>query len=108
MDRWTPFLLSTGVVLLAELGDKSQLMALAFAVRCRALTVLVAVMAATLVVHAASVALGAAAGVALPVGAVHSPGAGYRRPATCGSGRRATPGCTGLRKSGSTVAMYPT
>ena len=36
------FLLSFGVILLAELGDKSQLMALAFAARYPARTVLVA------------------------------------------------------------------
>ncbi len=60
------FALSFGVVLLAELGDKSQLMALAFAARYRALTVLVAVTIATLVVHAGSVLLGAAFAAALP------------------------------------------
>ena len=42
------FLLSFGVIFLAELGDKSQLMAMAFATRYRALTVLVAVTFATL------------------------------------------------------------
>ena len=40
-----PFLLSFGVIFLAELGDKSQLMAMAFATRYRPLTVLVAVTA---------------------------------------------------------------
>ncbi len=60
------FALSFGVVLLAELGDKSQLMALAFAARYRALTVLVAVSIATLVVHAGSVLLGSAFAAALP------------------------------------------
>ncbi|OGO54822.1 MAG: hypothetical protein A2V85_16715 [Chloroflexi bacterium RBG_16_72_14] len=64
------FLLSTGVILLAELGDKSQLMALAFAARYRALTVLVAVTIATLVVHAGSVILGAAFALALPTAAI--------------------------------------
>jgi putative Ca2+/H+ antiporter (TMEM165/GDT1 family) len=49
------FLLSLGVVFLAELRDKSQLMALAFAARYRAMTVLLAVTTATLVVHAGSV-----------------------------------------------------
>jgi putative Ca2+/H+ antiporter (TMEM165/GDT1 family) len=60
------FLLSTGVIFLAELGDKSQLMALAFAARYPARTVLVAVTLATLVVHAGSVLLGAVAALALP------------------------------------------
>jgi len=58
--------LSFGVVFLAELGDKSQLMALAFASRYRALTVLVAVTLATLLVHAGSVVLGSAFAFALP------------------------------------------
>ncbi len=60
------FLLSTGVIFLAELGDKSQLMALAFASRYRAWTVLVAVTLATLLVHAGSVLIGVAFAVALP------------------------------------------
>ena len=60
------FLLSCGVIFLAELGDKSQLMALAFASRYRAGTVLVAVTLATLLVHAGSVLIGVAFAVALP------------------------------------------
>ena len=58
--------LSFGVVFLAELGDKSQLMALAFASRYRAATVLVAVTLATLLVHAGSVLLGSAFALVLP------------------------------------------
>ena len=54
------------MIFLAELGDKSQLMALAFASRYRATTVLLAVTLATLLVHAGSVALGAVVAVALP------------------------------------------
>jgi putative Ca2+/H+ antiporter (TMEM165/GDT1 family) len=65
------FLLSFGVIMLAELGDKSQLMALAFAARYRPLTVLVAVTLATLLVHAVSVVLGAAVALALPVGLIN-------------------------------------
>ena len=64
------FLLSFGVVFLAELGDKSQLMALAFASRYRALTVLIAVTIATLLVHAGSVLIGAAFALALPTAAI--------------------------------------
>jgi Ca2+/H+ antiporter, TMEM165/GDT1 family len=60
------FLLSLGVIFLAELGDKSQLMAMAFATRYRALTVLLAVTLATLLVHAGSVLVGALFAVALP------------------------------------------
>lgn len=64
------FALSFGVILLAELGDKSQLMALAFASRYRAWTVLVAVSLATLLVHAGSVLLGSAFALALPTAAI--------------------------------------
>ena len=60
------FLLSFGVVFLAELGDKSQLMALAFATRYRPMTVLIAVSVATLVVHAGSVLIGSVVAHALP------------------------------------------
>lgn len=59
-------LLSFVVIFVAELGDKSQLMALTFALRYRAITVLAAITAATAVVHAASVGLGAALSVAIP------------------------------------------
>jgi putative Ca2+/H+ antiporter (TMEM165/GDT1 family) len=64
------FLLSFGVVFLAELGDKSQLMALAFASRYRALTVLLAVTLATLLVHAGSVLLGSVFALALPTNVI--------------------------------------
>ena len=60
------FLLSFGVIFLAELGDKSQLMAMAFASRYRAWTVLVAVTLATLLVHAGSVLVGSLFALALP------------------------------------------
>ena len=60
------FLLSFGVIFLAELGDKSQLMAMAFATRYRPLTVLVAVSIATLLVHAGSVIVGSVFALALP------------------------------------------
>ncbi len=64
------FVLSFGVIFLAELGDKSQLMAMAFATRYRAVTVLVAVTLATLLVHAGSVLLGSAFALALPTAAI--------------------------------------
>ncbi len=60
------FALSFGVIFLAELGDKSQLMALAFAARYRARTVLIAVSVATLIVHAGSVLVGRAFALVLP------------------------------------------
>ena len=59
-------LLSFGVIFVAELGDKSQLMALAFASRYKALPVLAGITIATAVVHALSVLVGASVGAALP------------------------------------------
>lgn len=53
------FLLSTAVIFVAELGDKSQLMAMTFATRYRARDVLIGITAATALVHLASVAVGA-------------------------------------------------
>ena len=44
------FFLSFGIIFVAELGDKSQLMAMTFAARYRALTILLAVTIATLLV----------------------------------------------------------
>ena len=64
------FLLSFGVIFVAELGDKSQLMALAFATRFPALSVLVAITLATALVHLGSVALGATVALALPTNVV--------------------------------------
>src|SRR4051812_27297961 len=60
------FAVSFGVVFVAELGDKSQLMALTFAARYRALPVLVGITIATSVVHLISVAVGYGLGTALP------------------------------------------
>lgn len=59
---------SFGVVFVAELGDKSQLMALTFATRYRALPVLIGITLATAVVHGISVAVGHELGSALPTG----------------------------------------
>ena len=61
-----PFLLSFAVIFVAELGDKSQLMALTFATRFRAVPVLLGITAATLVVHLASVAIGQTVGSLIP------------------------------------------
>lgn len=63
--------LSIAVVFLAELGDKSQLMALAFAARFRARDVLIGITIATAIVHAASVLIGHLAGSAIPTSAVN-------------------------------------
>jgi len=59
------FLLSTAVIFVAELGDKSQLMAMTFAARYRARDVLIGITVATLIVHLLSVGLGLALGTAL-------------------------------------------
>ena len=56
------FLLSTAVIFVAELGDKSQLMAMTFAARYRARDVLIGITVATAIVHLASVAIGYAIG----------------------------------------------
>ena len=52
------FLLSTAVIFVAELGDKSQLMAMTFAARYRVRDVLIGITAATALVHLASVGVG--------------------------------------------------
>jgi len=61
-------LLSFAVIFVAELGDKSQLMALTFATRYRAMPVLIGITIATSVVHAVSVGVGFGLGSALPTG----------------------------------------
>src|SRR3954468_15444812 len=63
-------LLSFGVIFIAELGDKSQLMALAFATRFPAIPVLIAISIATAIVHLGSVALGAPVALALPTNVI--------------------------------------
>ena len=62
----TALLVSFGVIFVAELGDKSQLMALTFATRFRTAPVLVGITVATALVHAVSVLVGAALGAAIP------------------------------------------
>ncbi len=66
----TAFLISFGIIFVAELGDKSQLMAMTFAARYRASTILVAITVATAVVHLFSVLVGAVVGAALPTDAI--------------------------------------
>jgi len=60
------FLLSFGVIFVAELGDKSQLMAMTLATRYRPWPILAGITVATAFVHAVSVLVGALAGQALP------------------------------------------
>jgi putative Ca2+/H+ antiporter (TMEM165/GDT1 family) len=64
------FFLSLVVIFVAELGDKSQLMAMTFATRFRTLSVLIGITVATAIVHLASVVLGAVLGAALPTGPI--------------------------------------
>ena len=63
-------IISLVVIFVAELGDKSQLMALTFATRFRALPVLAGITAATALVHLASVLAGMALGAALSTGPI--------------------------------------
>ncbi|GAA4711583.1 TMEM165/GDT1 family protein [Pedococcus ginsenosidimutans] len=56
------FLLSTAVIFVAELGDKSQLMAMTFATRYTVRQVLIGITIATAVVHLASVGIGQVVG----------------------------------------------
>ncbi len=65
------FLISFGVIFVAELGDKSQLMALAFATRYKPLPILIGITIATAVVHAVSVLVGVLIGARIPTDAVN-------------------------------------
>jgi putative Ca2+/H+ antiporter (TMEM165/GDT1 family) len=60
------FLISTAVIFIAELGDKSQLMALTFATRFKTTPVLIGITIATAIVHAVSVLVGSVLGAAIP------------------------------------------
>jgi putative Ca2+/H+ antiporter (TMEM165/GDT1 family) len=59
-------LLSFAVIFIAEMGDKTQLVAMMFALRYRWWVVLAAITAATTAVHVLSVAIGHYLGAALP------------------------------------------
>ncbi len=64
------FLISASLIFLAELGDKSQLVALWFATRYKWWIVILGVTVATLIVHLGSTAIGVAAADLLPESAV--------------------------------------
>ncbi len=66
MNPLDAFLLSFAVIFVAELGDKSQLMALTFATRFPWLPVLIGISLATLIIHAISVLIGTLVALALP------------------------------------------
>jgi len=63
----TAFWVSLFFVLIAEMGDKTQLVALAYATRYTTGTVMAGVFGATLLVHLFSVIIGETASLALPV-----------------------------------------
>jgi putative Ca2+/H+ antiporter (TMEM165/GDT1 family) len=60
--------ISFAVIFVAELGDKSQLMAMTFATRFKPWPVLIGITVATAVVHAVSVGIGYGLGATLPTG----------------------------------------
>lgn len=60
--------ISFAVIFVAELGDKSQLMAMTFATRFKPLPVLVGITVATAVVHLISVGIGYGLGATIPTG----------------------------------------
>ncbi|MEV4175077.1 TMEM165/GDT1 family protein [Nonomuraea sp. NPDC049709] len=64
------FWISLVAIFVAELGDKSQLMAMTFATRFKTWTVILGITIATTVVHLLSVAVGGLIGDALPTTAI--------------------------------------
>jgi putative Ca2+/H+ antiporter (TMEM165/GDT1 family) len=64
-------LVSFAVIFVAEMGDKSQLMALTFATRYRAVPILIGITIATASVHAVSVVVGAVLAVSLPTDVIN-------------------------------------
>ena len=65
------FLVSAALIFVAELGDKSQLMALAFATKYKFWPTVTGIFLATLLVHAGSVLIGRVAAAALTVGPIN-------------------------------------
>ena len=65
------FFLSFGVIFVAELGDKSQLMALAFAARYKAIDVLIGITSASALLFGISVMIGRLLAVSLPTNAIN-------------------------------------
>lgn len=61
------FFLALSIIFMAEMGDKTQLVALAFATIYPARTVIAGILLSTLVVHLFSVMIGNSIGVALPL-----------------------------------------
>lgn len=70
MDQVGAFFIAFAVIFVAEIGDKSQLMALAFASRFPPRVVLAAVSVAAFALHLLSVSVGSVLGTALPTRAI--------------------------------------
>ena len=70
-DTVHALLLSFGIIFVAELGDKSQLMAMTFAARYKALPILIGITAATATCTPSACCVGAALGVAMPTSAIN-------------------------------------
>ncbi|QBI55983.1 TMEM165/GDT1 family protein [Streptomonospora litoralis] len=66
MDFLFAVAVSTGAIFVAEMGDKTQLVAMSLATRYRAATVLLGITAATVAVHGLSVLIAEVLGFALP------------------------------------------
>jgi Ca2+/H+ antiporter, TMEM165/GDT1 family len=66
VDLLTAFAVATGLIFVAELGDKSQLLSLWFATRYRVWTVLAGVATATLLLQGIAVVVGAVFGAVIP------------------------------------------
>ncbi|ASU85682.1 hypothetical protein CDO52_25320 [Nocardiopsis gilva YIM 90087] len=66
MEFATALAVGTGAIFIAEMGDKTQLVAMSLATRYRAGTVLLGITAATVAVHGFSVLLAEVLGLAIP------------------------------------------
>jgi Ca2+/H+ antiporter, TMEM165/GDT1 family len=70
-ELWAALWLSFGVIFIAELGDKSQLMAMTFATRYRVWPVVAGITVSTALVHLVSVGLGAGFSEVIPTNLVN-------------------------------------
>ncbi|MGL4305793.1 MAG: TMEM165/GDT1 family protein [Mycobacteriaceae bacterium] len=68
---WSALFISLSIIFIAELGDKSQLMAMTFASRYRWWIVIFGITLATTAVHLASVMLGHYLGISLPTAQIN-------------------------------------
>ncbi|MFC3997300.1 TMEM165/GDT1 family protein [Nocardiopsis sediminis] len=66
MGFLTALAVSTGAIFIAEMGDKTQLVAMSLATRYRARTVLLGITIATVAVHGVSVLIAEVLGLAIP------------------------------------------